>query len=913
MRYCRTAAALLLSAATSLSFLHLAQSQQIHRSGFETRDLQWTRGAAEIPFRELIHDITDSTAHTGQNSEHLQVNCEQAGNVYYYYPTAKAPLGDDLSASLWVKANRPGVQLMARLVLPKERDPNNLDQPLTTLLRGDIYQPASRWWRLALRQPAKLARQQQQVLRVNLKRDVDFTDAYVDRLIVNVCAGPGITELWIDDLEIGPVEDAGPFKPAGRGPEPSKLLPPGSPPTTMLRSAAVEMNNGQLLVNGKPFLMRGIRHSDTPLKTLRDAGFNTVWFDRSTSPAAMEEAVNLGFWLVGSLSVADNDPRLASEAGLRQEIARFLERDAVLFWDLGGGLTDEQSNPVIERARLIRSADPQRPITADAWDGLLAYSRNLDLFAVHRWPLFTGMELTQYRQWLNQRRLLSRNGTFMWTWIQTHLPEWYSSLVYEHSTSSAYDEPIGPQPEQIRLLTYTALTAGIKGFAFWSDRFLADSHQGRDRLLALALLNQELRMLEPLLLTMSTDDPTWIDTSIPDVKAALLRCEKGLLVLPIWMGRGSQFVPGQAAAARLSLVVPQAPAGTQAWEVSPGEVRSLQQERVVGGTRIVLPEFGLTAAIVFTADNSGLVVRFQEQARQQVKQAAHWAHDLAQEEILKVAKVEEQLEALGHTQPDGHKLLQQARARLRVSEDHYNKGYYQEADAEAQRAQRPLRILMRAQWEEAEKQLGLAVASPYAVSYFTLPRHWRFLNVLSHGTPGANILSHGDFEDAPDARADTWAQQISKLERDDIEMVSRRVTTEPREGRQCMMLQINPKHPELAPEALERTFLARLSPALSFHPGAIVRISAWIRIPKPIAASADGALFYDNAGGEPLAVRLQETAGRWQQYTLYRRVPADGVLKLTLALTGIGTVYFDDIRIEPYYSTTTTAAKPASP
>jgi hypothetical protein len=898
---------LLLISLLSFTFIGPAQGQQIHRNGFESREPQWVKGPAEVAFRELAHEITDSTAHTGQNSEHLQVSCEQAGNVYYFYPTAKAPLGDELSATIWIKANRPGVQLLAELVLPKEREPKALDQPLTVLLRGDVYQWASRWWPLRLRQPAKLARQQQQLMRAKLNRDVDFSDAYIDRLIINVCAGPGITELWIDDLEIGPVEEKSPLAPANATPQPTKLIAPGSPPPP-LRAATVEMNNGQLLVNGKRFMLRGIRHSDTPLKTLRDAGFNAVWLDRSTSPALMEEAVNLGFWLVPSLSILDHDPRLASESGLRQEVARFLEREAVLFWDLGGGLTDEQANQVIERAKIIRSADPDRPITADAWDGLLPYTRSLDLLAVHRWPLFTGMELTQYRQWLNQRRVLSRNGTFLWTWIQTHLPEWYSSLVYEHSTSAGYDEPVGPQPEQIRLLTYCALTAGIKGLAFWSDRFLADSHQGRDRLLALAILNQELRMLEPLLLTMDTDHPTWIDTSIPDVKAAVLRCEKGLLVLPIWMGRGSQFVPGQAAVSRLSLVVPQAPAGTQAWEVSPSEVRSLRQERVVGGTRIELPEFGLTAAIVFSADNSGLIVRFQEQVRQGAKQAAHWSHDLAQEEILKVARVEEQLKSLGHTQPDSEKLLQNARGRLRVSEDYYNKGYYREADAEAQRTLRPLRILMRAQWEEAEKPLGTAVASPYAVCYYTLPRHWRFMNILSQATPGANLLTQGDFEDSPDPHADPWTEQTSKLDNDDIQMVSRRVSTQPHDGRQCMMLQINPKHPEQAPDALERAFLARHSPTINFQPGSVVRISVWIRIPQPIASSADGVLFYDNAGGEPLAIRLQETAGRWQQFTLYRRVPSDGTLKLTLALTGIGTVFFDDIRVEPYYATISATA-----
>src|SRR5207247_6234523 len=82
------------------------------------------------------------------------------------------------------------------------------------------------------------------------------------------------------------------------------------------------------------------------------------------------------------------------------------------------------------------------------------------------------------------------------------------------------------------------------------------------------------------------------------------------------------------------------------------------------------------------------------------------------------------------------------------------------------------------------------------------------------------------------------------------------------------------------------------------QPGSILRISVWIRIPKPIVASVDGALFYDSVGGEPLAVRLTEPTN-WKQFTLYRQVPASGTMSVTLALTGLGTVYFDDLRIEP--------------
>src|SRR5438093_6532682 len=122
------------------------------------------------------------------------------------------------------------------------------------------------------------------------------------------------------------------------------------------------------------------------------------------------------------------------------------------------------------------------------------------------------------------------------------MPDWFAQQLQAGSERDGFKEPVGPHPEQIRLLAYTALAAGYRGLAFWSDRFLADSHQGKDRLLAMALLNQELTLLEGLLVN-ATQEPDWIGTSRGEVKAAVFRSAAGVLVLPIWIGPGSQFVP----------------------------------------------------------------------------------------------------------------------------------------------------------------------------------------------------------------------------------------------------------------------------------------------------------------------------------------------------------------------------------
>jgi hypothetical protein len=101
------------------------------------------------------------------------------------------------------------------------------------------------------------------------------------------------------------------------------------------------------------------------------------------------------------------------------------------------------------------------------------------------------------------------------------------------------------------------------------------------------------------------------------------------------------------------------------------------------------------------------------------------------------------------------------------------------------------------------------------------------------------------------------------------------------------------------PQALERVFLAVNSPPVKFPPGTWVRISGWMKVPKGVRASADGAMFFDTTTGEAYAVRVS-AAAPWKQFHMYRQVPTTGEVRVRLALTGFGTAYFDDIRIEPY-------------
>lgn len=933
-----------------------AAGQQTHRNIFSGRQTYWVPGDANVAVEEKDHRTAQDHTRSAPDAEYVKITAQPRPGVtdsefaHYVYDTPQAPVNDQLTASVWVKAFRPGIQLRARVVLPNEADPQNPAAKLTVRLAGDSYDESHKWQRLSLKDPVKLLTAQKPLLAARLGREVNVADAYIDQLILNVYPGPGVTEVWIDDLDIGPVvtrsvSTVRTATPVGRDPKASAA-----------RAVTVEASDGQVLINGKPVFMRAIRHTDTPLDKLREAMFNTVWFPGDASPERIEEAVRNGFYVVPSVPLVSSgfDPanpnanRAANEqdaAALAEYFHTFLSRDWVLMWDLGTARTAEQVGRVKRIADLIRDYDTRRPRAADVWDGYRIYSNYLDAVGTHRFPLFTSLELNRYADFLDQRKALTGPGKLLWTWIQTHPPEWMTAGTLPPVKPDAVADPIGPRPEQIRLLTYLAVASGYRGLGFWSDRYLAASHQGQARLLQLSILNAELEMLEPVLLAArESPRPEWVATNHPHVKAAIVRGEKHLLVLPVWQGPGSQYCPDLAAVGGLKVKVPAVPTGADPWQLTAASVTPLHAELVPGGTEVTIPDFDLTAAVVFTADLQSMLVRWQDHTRHvRGAQAASWAVALAVEEFNTTLQVHEKLTGVAPEVPNAAQYFEESKRRVKQAEKYRDNGQYDHAYREATRALQPLRLLRREHWKRAVGSLDTPTATPYSVSYDTLPQFYELARDVQRAKPGKNLLPHGGFElggTLPPGGADVtslpgWTVRSGALDavtpRAMIvastgladpapappaagptgRFAADRVSVKPDEAtipaleRHVLKLDVHLRReageagkPSPPPVALERAVVAVESPVVSAPPGALVRISFWVKIPTPIASTADGLLVFDDAGGEPLSVRLTHAPG-WKQYHLYRRVPPTGEIRWTAALTGIGTAYLDDVQIVP--------------
>lgn len=930
----------------------------IHENTFSSKLPVFIKGEENVKAEEKAHTISNERARSLPTSEYIKLSIPPGRNdnnyIYYYYPTPPAPVTEELSAEVWVHGTRSGINLLARVVFPKERDPKQIDEPLTTLIPLDSSKPpAGGWQKLTLRRPMELLKAHQQELRLKYRKDIDITDAYVDRLVLNLYAAPGELEVYIDNLKIGPV------KPGAKAPIPVDPRPPAKEVGAVRgeRGLPVSITGSRLRIAGTEIFPRFIRYSGTPLQVLKEVGLNSLWMGTDIPIETINDAIdNYQFWIIPHLPPISAgkgkglNPQEARDVDVvAEQVRKYQAADAVLFWDLGP-VTAEDLDRVTRTVEIIQSRDANRPIGADVWDGFRALSSPIKLIGAHRDPLFTSMEPTRYSEWLRQRRNLASLSQFHWTWIQTHMPDWQLRLLYDKTANDRFTEPVGPQPEQIRMLTYIALANGCNGLGFWSDRFLADATTGRSRLFELALLNQEMEMLEPLLLKVSSA-PNWVETSNPNVRAAIIKTEGGgLLVFPVWLGGGAQFVPPQAAVGGLTIKVPLPPDSAEPWEITPVRVQSLQpaSKRVSGGMEITLPEFDIANAIVFTSDIK-LVGRWQKHVARIGRFAAQWACDLAEEQYRQVKSTHEKIMNVAPSRPDDDQvfgdLLLDSLRRINTAKRYRNGANDEAAYFEAQRALRPLRVLMRLHWERAVKSLDAPTSSPYAVSYHTLPKHWELARRIYKGKWGADNLSGGDFENVRPSTAKSasvtelrgWTVQDVTLDNMNLNAAivpaspyqdpepappeipkgtyqptseNRRVIEVPKPrpklGDSILLLQVKPKpvvlpegkKPPPEPQALERTFLAVNSPPVRMTPGTWVRVSGWVKIPTALRATADGFLLYDTAGGEGTSLRFFESMG-WKQIRYYRQIPASGEIRIRFALTGIGEVLLDDFKVEP--------------
>ena len=827
----------------------------------------------------------------------MRITGDNGSYVYLSHEIGDARIISELTASVWLKADRPGLQILLRVVLPHSTDPAT-GRPLTTLLRGSGYTQAGNWQQLRIDNLPRLLERQVRVLRAQHGPQIDEHEAYVDRVLLNVYGGPGTTNVSIDDLEVTGIVGRSASEPlatgAGRtrpGDAAAERLPStqaAALSSAPVATAAARISGTGLLVGDKPFFPRLVEYRGEPLQHLKTLGFNGVRLTAAPSAELLREAASAGMWLVAPPpSSRELEDRV--KAGPAGKLGA--EFDSVLVWDLGQELSARELEATKNWSRLVRTADPRRrPMICDADSDLLAYSRAVDLLMTHRAPLGTTSDINQYATWLRQRPQLARPGTPTWTVIQTQPSE--RLLEQVAWLSGNVRAGLSWQDEQIRLVTFAALASGVRGICFQSQTPLnAADPATRRRAALMELLNLELELIEPW--CASGNFVTTASGTDPETSAAVMQTDRARLVLPMAAAPLSQFalrLPGGGVA---RYVVPGVPESNDAYELTPGGLRPLAHKRVAGGISVVLPDGEQGSLVVLTQDPT-VIANLTRRVARLGGRAAELRLELAALHLVRVDEIVPRLAAKGHSTTQVHGLVEGARATLKQAEARLAKAAYEDVLTQARRGEQMLYQVERSCWEKTAASGVATLSVPLAVTFETLPEYWQFIGEQSTAGRSANLLVGGEFEDLQFMMHSGWRHYQHPLASvtTDVQLSAEKVHG----GKLALRMQVNPAKPEQPPTLVETAPLWVTTPPLAVEAGNVVYIHGWVNLPKPPVGSVDGLLIVDSISGEPLAERIGQTNG-WREITLFRAVPKTQPLTVTFALTGLGEAWLDDFTV----------------
>ena len=965
-------------------------SEPMIRDGFEGPRVVWSQEQTDAPITPIKHDRTNRAAHGGLTSERIAFNAGVGSSLFYSYPLPKVPVAKDLDLELFMRANRSGMQIFARVILPEDTDPET-KAPSYLLIPGTLYENTNHWQRLELIDLPTAIERQVRVLRATTKRPVSLEGAYIEQLVLNLYSGAGETEVFVDDLLVGPVpadlvrgEAAGvpaiePEKAVAAPP----LKPKGTNPLYRLDRNSLKKRGEDGLYHESVFT--AIHAPGADIAKLRGAGFDVLIDPIDADRKRTQEAVERGFALMPVLG-RDTEGNLADPDQVEAVVRAYPFQESVMAWCLGDrlgrALTPQARKVELDRARAIVSKLKRLPpgvsrlTTGTIEDDIARYARapqNLDLMGIRPSSWASSISPMDTLRFLRQRRDLSlRNnaGALYWSMLPATPPPSIPQAIWGNDSPPAGMNPT-VQAEQVRLMTYASIAAGYRGVAFRGDAELtADTGPGRMLLLEMSLLNAEIDLCEAIIAggadpipeypTFPPDPPKIpVQAGNRNQKVPVLpehqplpgmlahgigtRDRRGVLLFVSDYSGDSQFQPGQMARNDVKLTVI-APEGARGFEISPGNFRVLEREAGIGGVCFTLPEFDTTSLVLVTTDVD-MALRVESVIKSIRPRAAQMAIEQAEIKFAWVSEIAGRLAAGGHplisqkiqreraktggtVTNDQADLLQLASENIKVARENLEREDYATAWAEARRASRPLRLIMRGLFQNAQEDLLLAntpaediandveieagrvlpvgprsqipnVASAPMASFNTLPQHYVWLDAMKNGYFGQNLVPSGTFDDTGVLEQAGWTNQSYEFQG-----IVSKVSTVPNSKtgkRRILKMSVDPaegtKLDTLAP-FLDFPAAAIRTPPVSVKAGQFLKITVFVQRPTITPAGAGGVIIRDSIGGEALQFSSTGSFPSLTRVVLYRRVPADGEMSVLLGLAGYGDAYFDDVSIQ---------------
>lgn len=914
-----------------LGLLESSLRAETYQANFDdTSKVSWQVRIDASQAQKKWHVRNTTVPHEGTACEHLQIVTGNLGSLIelsHQLPSSR--IINELTASLWVKSNRGGTRIGLEAVLPHQLDPETGAMARIYLI-GDTYTEEGEWQQLRCVTTDTLVNQSLGLLRGRSKlRNVDSRDMYVERVLIVTRSSSDKVEFLLDDLKLSPIV---------------------RPRQTVIESAAalnrqnskpiVEFLLDRVQILGQPMFPRMSRFHGESLVELKQAGMNVIWAPQFDDYEFLSQLRSQGLWAMAT------PPRPQDELGKflpsrDATLIPFHEKTApIIFWNLGTRIPGKQRDEIRSRVGQIQSADQQfkRPIMADVLGQERQIAREVSMIGSSPRILNSDLSFLNYRNTLIEKTRTAP-GRFLWTWIQTE-----PTLANARWRKSSNKIPIVIEPEQIRLQTYATLSAGYRGNGYWTTTRLDDTTApgALERKLAIRQLNMEIDLIEHWLATGSvishvpfslrqretpqikqlgaafknSDAERFLrderlaerdiqiqrgKAAAAEMQAAIIHSEYGTLILPVWYRNGSQFVPGQMAGNDATIVIPGGNVSASVWELSTTQIKNLNRKRVNGGVQITIPKFDMTSIIIMTSDH-GLIDKLRKKVATVSQPSAETSVQLCRAKLERCKKTNAELAALGVSQiaqMDGPAILSRAQQLAGQAETALLKQDYHASRMHARDSMQMLRILQRSQWSEATRNLSSAMESPYAISYSTLPDHWRMIEQIGRSAKNiqSNLLRSGDFEDIDTMKTEGWKHDPNAIE--GTEAIAELYPGDKKSGNFSLRLFAAPLKRNLIPAQIEGPLVTVTTPPLAVRSDQIVHITGWVKVSSSIRGSQQGATLQDSIMGPGGALHWSGNSD-WQKIDLIREVPQSENLILTMSLNGLGSILFDDLRVIAY-------------
>jgi len=842
---------------------------------FEGPQTCWQLGPANTAFQVLSHQRVRSPVHNGSWSESIRISGHGGSYVYATSDIGRAQVIDELALSVWLRSNHPGLQLAARVVLPRTQDLKT-GKPMTLRIYGEQYQNVGRWQHISLDNVSQHVMRQARIMRSGDGRKVDHREAYIDRIMINVYGGPGITDVWVDDLEIrGFVGDRIDPAAIAKGPTDRENK------TISSEECLVELRDSQLTVAGKPFFPLIVQYQGEPFAYLKSKGFNTIWLPRPPTADQILQAKKNNLWLLSPPRQSESNNATEATTGMA------LETDRVLAW-YGGADSSEQDAGDISGKPVDRF---------HKWKPTVGYADQngrtgpFDITLLKKCPIGTSLEMEEYAAWLETHIGNRNTRTVCWNTIKTQRQRSPGEITPATKLKSDATFPLRKDLAytELRCLVMESLIAGVRGLVFLSDSPLnGTAPEAKRRAVSLELINLELNLIHALLAANQIKTPVRCHPS--SVVATAIQIDRVHLILPTIRADGSQYVGIPAPEQPVTFIIPGIPATVRAFTLSPLGLTTVAQQRIAGGIRIALPRLDHMTLLFLSTDQT-TIRQIARQLAVVQKQAAVLFSKIVQAELESLTKTNRRLQPLVQTSAVAHHVSQAEDLRRQASNTHRANDHrlaYQldcRAFGHIGKAQRRL-------WKDAVDLFGPPTRLSSLTSFETLPAAYSWPKIAAHARLSKNLLPSGKMEFPSELLSAGWQTLLPDSQKSTTHATISE--TRPHGGRACMHIHARGT---LQKSASSGNHLRTVqSPEIPIVVGHFYEIRLWVRAEGLAGEGENQLLIYDSIGGSDLATRRKNTSG-WEPVTVYRQAEKSESLKIFISLQGSGDVWVDDITV----------------